>query len=44
MQMARDMPDDDEALLAVSGVGHHKLEQYGSAFLDVIAAHRLGGA
>ena len=43
VQMARDMPEDDEALLAVSGVGRHKLEQYGSEFLAVIAAHRRGG-
>ena len=30
---------DDDALLAISGVGRHKLEKYGSHFLDAIAGH-----
>lgn len=41
VQMARDKPLDDDALLAISGVGKHKLEKYGGAFLDVITAHQL---
>ncbi|MBI5461928.1 MAG: RecQ family ATP-dependent DNA helicase, partial [Gammaproteobacteria bacterium] len=41
MQMARDKPLDEEALLAVVGVGRHKLEKYGRAFLDEIAGHAL---
>ena len=44
VQMARDMPVDDETLLQVVGVGRHKLEQYGAAFLDAIATYRLGAA
>lgn len=43
MQMARDMPPDDEALLQVVGVGRHKLEHYGAEFLAAIAAYRLAG-
>ncbi len=47
-EMARTMPGSREALLAVSGVGAHKLERYGDAFLESIAAFRaeptaLGG-
>ena len=30
---------DHEALLAINGVGRHKLEKYGSHFLDAIAGH-----
>ncbi|RMG36953.1 MAG: DNA helicase RecQ [Gammaproteobacteria bacterium] len=36
-QMARDQPRDAEAFLAVHGVGTHKLEKYGEAFLRAIA-------
>jgi ATP-dependent DNA helicase RecQ len=39
MQMARDKPTTQQGLLAVSGVGQHKLEKYGDDFLDVIADH-----
>ena len=39
VQMARHKPVDERALLAIHGVGVHKLEQYGAAFLRVIAAH-----
>jgi ATP-dependent DNA helicase RecQ len=39
VQMARHKPLDERALLAIHGVGVHKLEQYGAAFLRVIAAH-----
>ncbi|MGB5201988.1 MAG: DNA helicase RecQ [Sedimenticolaceae bacterium] len=42
MQMARDKPTTQQGLLAVSGVGQHKLEKYGDDFLDVIAVHSLG--
>jgi len=39
IQMARDKPMDEEELLAVSGVGRHKLEKYGADFLDAIAGY-----
>jgi ATP-dependent DNA helicase RecQ len=39
VQMAREKPTDEDALLAVSGVGPHKLEKYGQAFLAAIADH-----
>jgi ATP-dependent DNA helicase RecQ len=41
--MARERPLNDEALLAVNGVGPHKLAKYGSDFLDVIACHGAEG-
>jgi ATP-dependent DNA helicase RecQ len=37
MQMARHRPADEEALLAITGVGQHKLEKYGADFLAAIA-------
>ena len=40
-QMARAKPQDERALLAVHGVGEHKLEKYGPAFLDLITAYCL---
>ncbi len=39
VQMARDKPLDEAALLGITGVGQHKLEKFGAAFLDAIAAH-----
>ena len=39
MQMARDKPTTQQGLLAVSGVGQHKLDKYGDDFLDVIAGY-----
>ena len=42
IQMAREKPLDDDALLAINGVGRHKLQKYGGAFLDAIAGYRLG--
>jgi ATP-dependent DNA helicase RecQ len=39
VQMARRKPLDEDALLAVSGVGQHKLEKYGADFLEAIAAY-----
>jgi ATP-dependent DNA helicase RecQ len=41
LQMAREKPDDEVALLNISGVGQHKLEKYGSAFLDSIALYGM---
>jgi ATP-dependent DNA helicase RecQ len=38
VQMARDKPMDAQELLAITGVGQHKLEKYGHDFLDAIAA------
>jgi ATP-dependent DNA helicase RecQ len=39
MQMARDKPVDEDQLLAINGVGQHKLEKYGADFLELIAGH-----
>ena len=38
-QMARDKPMDAQELLAISGVGQHKLEKYGDDFLDALAEY-----
>jgi ATP-dependent DNA helicase RecQ len=37
-EMAASMPVDEAALLAVSGVGKHKLRRFGSEFLDEIVS------
>ncbi len=34
-------PETLEQLLGISGVGQYKLEQYGQAFLQVLAEHRV---
>jgi ATP-dependent DNA helicase RecQ len=39
VQMARDKPIDEQELLAITGVGQHKLEKYGRDFLDAITAY-----
>ena len=39
VQMARDKPMDEQELLAITGVGQHKLEKYGHDFLDAITAY-----
>ncbi|MCB1802326.1 MAG: DNA helicase RecQ [Gammaproteobacteria bacterium] len=39
VHMARAKPLSEEALLAISGVGQHKLEKYGAEFLDAITAY-----
>ena len=39
VQMAREKPMDTPELLAITGVGQHKLEKYGLDFLDAIAAY-----
>jgi ATP-dependent DNA helicase RecQ len=39
IQMASIRPVDETALLGITGVGQHKLERYGAAFLGAIAAH-----
>ncbi len=39
VQMAREKPMDEHDLLAVSGVGTHKLEKYGADFLDAITEY-----
>lgn len=41
IQMAREKPLSEEDLLAVSGVGQHKLEKYGADFLDTITGYCL---
>jgi ATP-dependent DNA helicase RecQ len=41
VQMARNKPTDAAGLLNITGVGQHKLEKYGSEFLDAIALHGL---
>ena len=38
--IAVNRPQDEEALLALPGVGQSKLERYGEAFLDAVAAFR----
>ena len=40
-QMCQQFPTDDQAFLAISGVGQKKLEQYGEAFMGEIREHRL---
>jgi ATP-dependent DNA helicase RecQ len=42
LQMAREKPLTEQDLLQISGVGQHKLEKYGSEFLDAIAIHCAG--
>jgi len=39
IQMARDKPMDTPELLAITGVGQHKLEKYGHDFMDAIATY-----
>ena len=41
LQMAREKPADEAALLDITGVGQHKLEKYGSEFLDSIALYGM---
>lgn len=43
LEMVADKPNNDRALLGISGVGHLKLKRYGDAFLNVICAHLLEG-
>ncbi len=38
--MCRKLPVSDMAFLSVSGVGHVKLEKYGTAFMDIIRAYK----
>ena len=42
VEMTQRVPSGPDELLQVSGVGAHKLEQYGESFLAVIRAHRDG--
>ena len=44
IQMAAQLPLDDEALLAISGVGQAKLKKYGSEFLDAITTYSLSSS
>ena len=39
VQMARDKPLTEQDLLAISGIGQHKLEKYGADFLNAIAEY-----
>lgn len=39
VHMAREKPLDDDAFLALNGVGEHKLEKYGPDFLNAIAEY-----
>ena len=39
MDMMQKMPQSEEAMLAINGVGDVKMQRYGAAFLRVIAAH-----
>ena len=38
-EMAAKMPTDEEALLAVNGVGRHKLQRFGGEFIDEIISY-----
>ncbi len=38
-EMAAKMPTDKEAMLAISGVGRHKLQRFGSEFIDEIISY-----
>ena len=40
VEMTQRLPSSPDELLQISGVGAHKLEQYGEDFLAVIRAHR----
>ena len=44
VQMARDKPMDADQLLAIVGVGQHKLEKYGADFLSAVAEYCLSEA
>ena len=37
-EMAAFLPRDNEAMLGITGVGKHKLERYGTRFLEVLHA------
>ncbi len=39
-QMAADKPQSEEAFLALSGVGQHKLDSYGDVFMQIIDEHQ----
>ncbi|MFI4860196.1 MAG: DNA helicase RecQ [Phycisphaerales bacterium JB063] len=39
VQMAQQLPTNNTAFLAISGVGQKKLEQYGPVFMDVVREH-----
>ena len=43
-EMARSRPTHSREMLQVSGVGEHKLRQYGKAFMDVIAGYGQGSS
>jgi len=38
-EMAAKMPTDEEAMLAISGVGKHKLQRFGGEFIDEIIGY-----
>ena len=40
-EMCTKRPTDEEELLAISGVGRHKLEKYGAAFLEALAEYAV---
>jgi ATP-dependent DNA helicase RecQ len=44
MEMAEILPTSQGEMLAINGVGHRKLEKYGSVFLGVIEAHLMAGS
>jgi ATP-dependent DNA helicase RecQ len=43
MEMAEILPTSQGEMLAINGVGHRKLEKYGSVFLGVIEDHLMAG-
>ena len=38
-EMAAKMPTDEAALLAINGVGRHKLQRFGGEFIDEIISY-----
>ena len=43
MEMAEILPTSQGEMLAINGVGHRKLEKYGSVVLGVIEEHLMAG-
>ena len=38
-EMAAKMPTDEEKMMAINGVGKHKLSRFGSEFIDEIICY-----
>jgi ATP-dependent DNA helicase RecQ len=44
LELAAAKPRNEREMLAVSGIGEHKLRKYGAAFLSAINGHHADGA